>query len=141
MLYHRSSAGRLLEEELNASTLVTFNLTQRCLSKPCIDTILVPMCLFVPEMCLACMSTGAAQFYPCIGWSSEYGMCMQERTVISFPDINIDHDPTESSRSVPVHSQLFFGMICQACHDLFRAHMLHPLAARWEVLGRMFLLP
>lgn len=107
------------------------------LDKPCIDTIviLVVICHLVQEMCIACMSYGREQFRPRTHWSSEDNMCMQERTA----SVTIDLKPRDTSTSAPLPPHLFFGVLCQACHELFRAHMLHPLAARWEVLGTLFL--
>jgi hypothetical protein len=85
------------------------------------------------------MSYGGQQFRPCTHWSAEDNMCRQERTASDFPDLTTDLIPIDTTTSLPLSTHLFIGVLCQACRELFRAHMLHPLAARWEVLGILFL--
>lgn len=98
------------------------------------------MCRLVQEMCIACMAYGGEQFFPCRRWSSEDEGCMWERTTSDLPDVSIDLEPTDTNTPRALPRGVFWGMLCQACHGLFRARILHPLAARWEVLGKVFVL-
>ena len=64
-------------------------------------------------------------------------MCMQEHTTSGFADMTIEHGPADFNTSLPLPAHMVCGVVCQACHDLFRACMLHPHTARWQVLGNI----
>jgi hypothetical protein len=65
---------------------------------------------------------------------------MRERTGSGFPDMTMNIGPIDTSTSLLLPTPVFLGTVRQVCHELFRARILHPLAARWEVLSKLFLL-
>jgi hypothetical protein len=147
MLYRRHQPGRQARLAIpNVSEIFTRTSAPTSRHSPSLalrksdSAGVVMMCHLVQQMCIACMSYGGEQFCPCRSWSSADGRCVLEYTTSGLPDVSTDLEPTDKHTLPALPTGVFFGVLCQACHGLFRARILHPLAAQWEVLGKVFVL-